>query len=79
MSRLKLIQCPWIRNGIVKPTLDNKVRPEDTHGRNADAGLRGSIGGAKAGEYNGRCATHGTKERLNSRYVSVVIWHTGAG
>lgn len=49
---------------MIKHTLDDKIRSEDTHGRDTDAGLRGSIGGAEAGEDNGRCAAHGTKEGL---------------
>lgn len=45
-------------------TLDNQVGSQDTHGGNADSRLRGTVGGAEAGENDGRRAAHSTEERL---------------
>ena len=45
-------------------TLDDEIGSKDTHGRDTDAGLCGSIGGAEAGEDNGGGAAHGTEKGL---------------
>ncbi len=55
-------------------TLDDKIRSKNTHSRDTDSRLCGSIRGAKAGEDNGRCAAHGTEEGLSSS-SSVLILH----
>jgi len=43
--------------------LDNQVRPENTHRRDTDASLGGSVRGAEAGEDDGACAAHRAEER----------------
>ena len=45
-------------------TLDNQVRAKDTHGRDTNTSLGGTVGSTKAGEDNGGGATHGTEEGL---------------
>ena len=45
-------------------TFDYKVRAQNTHGRNADAGLGCAIGGSKAGEDDSGRAAHGAEEGL---------------
>ena len=45
-------------------TLDDQIGSEDTHGGDADARLRGAVGGTNAGKDDGGCATHGTEEGL---------------
>lgn len=45
-------------------TLDDQVRPEDTHGGDTDAGLCGTVGGAEAREDDGGHAAHRSEERL---------------
>ena len=45
-------------------TLDDQVRAEDTHGRDTNTSLGGTVGSTKAGEDNGGGAAHGTKEGL---------------
>lgn len=45
-------------------TLDDQVRAEDTHSRDTDTGLCGTVGGTQAGEDNGDGATHGSEEGL---------------
>ena len=45
-------------------TLDDQVRPEDTHGGNTNTGLCGTVGGTEAGEDDGGHASHRSKERL---------------
>lgn len=47
-----------------KLTLDDEVRPQDAHGSDTDAGLRGSIGSTKACEHDGACAAHGPEKGL---------------
>jgi hypothetical protein len=51
-------------------TLDDQVRAEDTHGRDTNTSLGGTVGSTKAGEDNGGGAAHGTKEGLYI-YVSL--------
>jgi len=46
-------------------TLDDQVRPEDTHGGDADTRLGSAIRGAEAGEDNGCCAAHRSEEGLH--------------
>lgn len=45
-------------------TLDDQVRTKDTHGRDTNTSLGGTVGSTKAGEDNGGGAAHGTKEGL---------------
>ena len=45
-------------------TLDDQVRAEDTHGRDTNTSLGGTVGSTKAGEDNGGGAAHGTEEGL---------------
>lgn len=45
-------------------TLDDEVRAEDTHGRDTNSRLGGTVGSAEASEDNSGCAAHGTKEGL---------------
>ena len=45
-------------------TLDDQVRAEDTHGRDTNTGLGGTVGSTKAGKDNGGGAAHGTEEGL---------------
>lgn len=47
-------------------TLYDQVRSENTHRRDTDTGLGGSIGSSQAGEDNGSRAAHGTEEGLQS-------------
>jgi len=47
-------------------TLHDQVRSENTHRRDTDTGLGGSIGSSQASEDNGSRAAHGTEERLQS-------------
>ena len=58
------------------PTLDDKVRAENTHGSNTDTRLGGTVRGTQAGEDNGTGATHGTEEGLD--YVSIVCFECNA-
>lgn len=58
------------RRGWAGRTLDDQVRPEDTHGGDTDAGLGGAVGGAEAGEDDGGHAAHRSEERL-SCHVSI--------
>ena len=51
-----------------EPTLNDQVWPKNTHGRDTDAGLCGSIGSTEAGENDGGCASHRAEEGL---YVGV--------
>lgn len=46
-------------------TLDDQVGAKDTHGRDTNTSLGGSVGGAKACEYNGGCASHRAEEGLS--------------
>lgn len=50
--------------GRAKRTLDDEIRPEDTHGSDTNTGLGGSVGGAEAGEDDGCGAAHGAEEGL---------------
>jgi len=46
--------------------LDDEIRAEDTHGSDTNTGLGSTVRGTKAGEDDGCCAAHGTKEgRVN--------------
>jgi hypothetical protein len=45
-------------------TLDDQVRAEDTHGRDTNTGLGGSVGGTEAREDDGRRAAHRAEEGL---------------
>lgn len=45
-------------------TLDDQVGPEDTHSRDTNTGLSGTVGGTEAGEDDGGRAAHRSKERL---------------
>jgi hypothetical protein len=45
-------------------TLDDEIRSQDTHGGDTDAGFRGAVGGAEAGEDDGAGAAHRSEERL---------------
>jgi hypothetical protein len=47
-------------------TLDDQVRAEDTHGRHANTGLGGSVGGTETREDDGGCAAHRAEEGLFS-------------
>jgi len=49
---------------VERRTLDNQVGAQYTHGGNTDAGLRGAVRGAEAGEDDGGRATHRSEERL---------------
>jgi hypothetical protein len=51
-------------------TLDDQIRPEDTHGADTDTGLGGTVRGTEAGEDDGCGAAHGTEEGLVTRHVS---------
>jgi len=42
--------------------LDDQVRAQDTHSRDTDTGLRGTVRGTKAGEDDSHGATHGTEK-----------------
>ena len=42
-----------IRNVQSAHTLDNQVRAQDTHGRNTDTGLCGTVSSTEAGEDDG--------------------------
>ncbi len=46
-------------------TLDDQVRPENTHGGDAYTGLGGTVCGTEAGEDDGGHAAHRSKERLS--------------
>jgi hypothetical protein len=64
-----------ITNRITKPvvivrlrmelTLDNQIRPQNTHGCNTNTRLCSAIGGTEAGEDNGCRATHCSEEGLS--------------
>jgi hypothetical protein len=54
-------------------TLDDQVRAEDTHGRDTNTSLGGTVGSTKASEDNGGGAAHGTKEGLYRRKLMFVI------
>jgi len=56
-----------IRNVQSVHTLDNQIRAEDTHGRNTDTGLCGTVSSTETGEDDGGCAPHGTEEGLRSK------------
>jgi hypothetical protein len=58
------------KDGRGRRTLDDEIRPQDTHGRDTDAGFCSTIGGAEAGEDDGARAAHRSEERL-SRSVSM--------
>lgn len=62
---------PRILDAEGKRTLHNQVRPEDTHGRNTDARLGGTVGSAEAGEDDGGHAPHRAEEGL-TYHVSIV-------
>ena len=47
-----------------KLTLDDEIRPQNTHGRHTDTRLGSSIGGAEASEHDGARAAHRAEERL---------------
>lgn len=47
-------------------TLDDEIRPQDTHGGDTHAGLCGAVCSAEAGEYDGARAAHRSEERLSS-------------
>jgi hypothetical protein len=47
-------------------TLDDQVRAEDTHGRDTNTGLGGSVGGTEAREDDGGRAAHRAKKGLIS-------------
>ena len=53
-------------------TLDDEIRPQDTHGRDTDAGLCGAVGGAEASEDDGAGATHRSEERLFDMLSAIV-------
>ena len=49
---------------LARLTLDDQVRAKDTHGRDTNTSLGGTVGSTKAGEDNGGGAAHGTEEGL---------------
>lgn len=55
---IEVIGALWRR------TLDNQIRAQDTHGRNANTGFRGSVCGPETGEDNGGGTAHRAKEGL---------------
>jgi hypothetical protein len=55
-------------------TLDDQVRAEDTHGRDTNTSLGGTVGSTKAGEDNGGGAAHGTEEGLQKRKLVFVVY-----
>lgn len=56
-------------------TLDDQVGPENTHGRDTNTGLGGTVGGAEAGEDDGGRAAHRTEEGLcrQSQHLVLVL------
>lgn len=48
-----------------KRTLDDQVRPQNTHSGDTDTRLRRAVGSTQAGEDDGRRAAHGAKEGLS--------------
>lgn len=55
---------PYPGDGRVLLTLDNKIWPEHTHGRDTYTGLCGTVCSAEAGKHDGAGAAHGSKEGL---------------
>jgi hypothetical protein len=49
---------------VARRTLDDQIRAQDSHCGDTDTCLCGSVGGAKAGEYDGGRAAHGAEEGL---------------
>ena len=54
-------------------TLHDEIRAENTHGRDTDTGLGGTVGGTQAREDNGAGAAHGTEEGLLLKLAFVLI------
>lgn len=52
------------KRGENPPTLDDQIWSEDTHGRDTNTRLCGTVSGTEAGEDDGGSAAHGTKEGL---------------
>ena len=48
----------------IRHTLDDQIRTEDTHGRNANSGLGSTISSTEAGEDDGGRAAHRAEEWL---------------
>ena len=61
MHAYRTPHSPSMRSGR---TLDDQVRPEDTHGRDTNTSLCGTVGGTEAGEDDGGRAAHRSEERL---------------
>jgi len=58
------MQPPRRRNPGRGRTFDNQVRAENTHGRNTNTSLSGTVGSTEACEDDGGCAAHRTEEGL---------------
>lgn len=60
----RVLQPSHVHGLRSRRTLDDQVRPEDTHGRDTDTSLCGTVGGTEAGEDDGGRAAHRSEERL---------------
>lgn len=65
LATIALILLFRVQSTVVKErTLDNEIRPQDTHGGDTDTSLCGTVGSAEAGEDDGARAAHCSEERL---------------
>lgn len=64
MMSVASLACITRLGTFVVLTLDDQVRTEDTHSRDTNTSLGGTVGSTKAGEDNGGGAAHGTEEGL---------------
>ncbi len=59
-------EVPLLLRRNCEHTLDDKIRPENTHGGDTNTGLGCAVRSTEAGEDDGSGAPHGTKEGLLS-------------
>lgn len=67
------LACIPISNAVGTLTLDDQIRAEDTHGRDTNTSLGGTVGSTKAGEDNGGGAAHSTEEGLQIRKLLFIV------
>jgi hypothetical protein len=67
------LACIPISSAVGRLTLDDQVRAKDTHGRDTNTSLGGTVGSTKAGEDNGGGAAHGTEEGLQIRELLFIV------
>jgi hypothetical protein len=60
-----LVSINTLEYGAFQPTLDNQIRPENTHGADTDTRFCGSVSSTKACEHDGGGTAHSTKEWLH--------------